>query len=356
MPKEKKDKLAGQGRSMALTLGQVAALVDGHLEGDADTLINGAAPLDQAAAGTIAFTDKTVSKKLLADCKATAIIVPRGTSCPAHHTIEVDNPRLAFARVLGHFHPPSRPNPGVHPRATIGKESKLGTAVSLASGVVLGDHVTLGNGVILHPNVVVGDHVHIGDDTIVYPQVAILDRCRIGSRVIIHAGTVIGTDGFGYVFHQGCYHKVPQVGIAQIDDDVEIGGNCAIDRATLGKTWIKTGAKIDNQVHIAHNVIVGEHAAITAQVGFAGSAVIGRNVRIAGQAGIGGHLTVGESVTIGPQAAVAQSVPDKQFVSGTTLAMPHGKWLRIQKILPELPALYKKIRALEKRLAQLETD
>ncbi len=341
---------------MALTLGQVATLVDGQLEGDADTVIKAAAPLDQAVAGTIAFTDKTVSKKLIADCKASAIIVPQGTHCPAQNTIEVDNPRLAFARVLEHLYPPSRPNSGVHPRATIGKESKLGSAVALASGVVLGDHVTLGNGVTLYPNVVVGDHVHIGDDTIVYPQVAILERCRIGSRVIIHAGTVIGTDGFGYVFHQGCYHKVPQVGIVQIDDDVEIGGNCAIDRATLGKTWIKKGAKIDNQVHIAHNVIVGEHAAITAQVGFAGSATIGRNVRIAGQAGIGGHLTIGDSVTIGPQAAVAQSVPDKQFISGTTLAMPHGKWLRIQKILPELPALYKKIRALEKRLAQLETD
>jgi UDP-3-O-[3-hydroxymyristoyl] glucosamine N-acyltransferase len=268
----------------------------------------------------------------------------------------VDNPRLAFATVLELLFPLSRPVPGIHPGATVGKQCALGKEVALAAGVVLGDHVTLGDRVALHPNVVVGHHAHIGDDTIVYPQTTILDRCRIGCRVILHAGTVIGSDGFGFVFHQGRYRKMPQIGIVQIDDDVEIGANCAIDRATLGKTWIKSGAKIDNHVHIAHNVVIGEHAAITAQVGFAGSTTIGRYVRIAGQAGIGGHLTIGDEVTIGPQAAVAQSVPDKQFVSGTTLAMAHGTWLRLQKILPNLPALYKQIRALEKRLAQLEKE
>lgn len=339
---------------MQLTLGQIAVLVDGLLKGDADTIIKSAAPLNLAETGDIAFAEKSIGIQLLAASKATALIVPRGLSCPTPNTVEVDNPRLGFAKVLEKLYPLSRPAPGTHPTATVGKKCVLGKEVALAAGVVIGDHVTLGDRVALHPNVVVGEHVHIGDDTIVYPQAAILDRCRIGCRVIIHAGTVIGSDGFGFVFHQGCYHKIPQVGIVQIDDDVEIGGNCAIDRATLGKTWIKSGAKIDNQVHIAHNVVVGEHAAITAQVGFAGSSTIGQYVRIAGQAGIGGHLTIGDEVTIGPQAAVAQSIPDKQFVSGTTLAMGHGTWLRQQKILPELPTVYKQVRTLEKRLTQLE--
>lgn len=341
---------------MKLSLGQIAELVHGRLKGNADATITAAAPLELADESAIAFAEKRIAKASLTACKATAILAPPGLECPVSNIIEVDNPRLAFAKVLAVLHPPYRPPAGTHERATVGKHCQIGQDAAIAAGVVLGDHVNLGNRVALHPNVVVGDHVHIGDDTVVYPQAVILERCRIGNRVIIHAGTVIGSDGFGFVFHDGRYHKIPQVGIVQIDDDVEIGGNCAIDRATLGKTWIKNGVKIDNHVHIAHNVVVGEHGAITAQVGFAGSTTVGPYVRIAGQAGIGGHLTIGKHVTIGPQAAVAQSVPDQQFVSGTTLAMAHGTWLRQQKLLPELPALRKQIRALQKRLDAMEKE
>lgn len=341
---------------MQLTLEQIADLVNGRVAGHADTIITGVAPLDQADHGDIAFSEKRLNADRVASIKATAVIVPQGVACPNINTIEVKNPRLAFARVLDLFFPAARPAPGTHATVTIGTGCALGSEVALDAGVVIGNHVTLGDRVAVFPNVVIGDHVHIGEDTIVYPQAAILERCQIGCRVIIHAGTVIGTDGFGFVFDEGCYHKMPQIGIVQIDDDVEIGGNCAIDRATLGKTWIKSGAKIDNHVHIAHNVVIGEHTAVTAQVGFAGSSTIGRYVRIAGQAGIGGHITIGDGVTIGPQAAVAQSVPEKQFVSGTTLAMNHRNWLRQQKLLPDLPDLYKRIRTLEKRLVRLESD
>jgi UDP-3-O-[3-hydroxymyristoyl] glucosamine N-acyltransferase len=332
-----------------ILLGHIAELVNGELLGDPQGVISGAGPLEKAVEGQITFAEKGLGLKRVAETKATAVIVPRGVSHP-----DV-NPRLAFAQALLMIYPPPQPGERLHPTAVIGEKCTIGKDVAIAAGVVLGDNVTVGDRVILHPNVVIGDHVVIGSDTLIYPNVSVLERCRIGRRVIIHAGTVIGSDGFGFVFDQGRYHKMPQVGIVQIDDDVEIGANNAIDRATLGKTWLKTGIKTDNLVHIAHNVTIGEHSVITGHVGIAGSTTIGRHAVIAGQAGIGGHLTLGNQVTVGPQCAVAQSVPDKQVVSSTTLAMPHGTWLRLQKVLPQLPGLYKKIKTLEKQLTQRET-
>ncbi len=287
----------------------------------------------------------------MAETKAAAVIVPEGFHQPNVNLIQVDKPRLAFAQTLKLLYPSAEPHESVHATAVIGERCRIGRHVSIAAGVVLGDDVTLGDRVVLHPNVVIGNQVAIGDDTMVCPNVSILERCRIGCRVVIQAGTVIGSDGFGFVFDQGRYHKMPQVGIVQIDDDVEIGANNTIDRATMGKTWLKTGIKTDNLVHIAHNVTIGEHSVIVAHVGIAGSTTIGRHAVIAGQAGIGGHLTLGDQVTVGPQCAVAQSVADKQVISSTTLAMPHGTWLRLQKVLPELPGLHKKMKILEKQLA-----
>lgn len=335
-----------------VTLDQIAELVNGELVGDPRCEISGASPLDEAAQGHVAFAEKGSGLKRVAETKASAVIVPKGFTHPGVNLIQVDNPRLAFARALAMIYPPAEPGGRVHPTAVIGEGCRIGDRVSIAAGVVLGDNVTLGDRVILHPNVVIGDQVTIGAETLIYPNVSILERCRIGCRVIIHSGTVIGSDGFGFVFDQGRHHKMPQVGIVQVDDDVEIGANNTIDRATMGKTWLKAGVKTDNLVHIAHNVTIGEHSVIVAHVGIAGSTTIGRHAIIAGQAGIGGHLTLGDQVTVGPQCAVAQSVPDKQVVSSTTLAMPHGTWLRLQKVLPELPGLLKKIRNLEKQLDQ----
>jgi UDP-3-O-[3-hydroxymyristoyl] glucosamine N-acyltransferase len=338
-----------------ILLGQLAVLVGGELAGDPECVISGAGPLDKAVEGQITFAEKGSGLRRVAETKAAAVIVPRGFSHPEVNLIRTDNPRLAFAQALNLIYPQARPEERRHPTAIIGKKCTIGKDASIAAGVVLGDNVTLGERVILHPNVVIGDHVIIGADTVIYPNVSVMERCRIGSRVIIHAGTVIGSDGFGFVFDKGRYHKMPQVGIVQIDDEVEIGANNTIDRATMGKTWLKTGIKTDNLVHIAHNVTIGEHSVITAHVGIAGSTTIGRHAIIAGQAGIGGHLTLGNQVTVGPQCAVAQSVPDKQVVSSTTLAMPHRTWLRLQKVLPELPGLYKKIKMLEKRVTQPAT-
>lgn len=340
---------------MSINLSQIAELLSGELIGDPECIITGIGPIDQAVEGQISFAEKG-SLKRLAKSEATAVIVPKGFSDSPLNLIQVDNPRVAFAKMLSHFNPATGPHPGIDPKAVVGANCTIGKGTAVAAGAVIGDHVTIGARVVLHPNVVVGDNVSIGEDTIVYPNASILERCVIGCRVVIHAGSVIGSDGFGFAFDKGLHRKIPQIGIVQIDDDVEIGANNTIDRGTIGKTWIKTGVKIDNQVHIAHNVVMGEHSVITAQVGIAGSTTIGRHAVIAGQAGIGGHLTLGDQVTVGPQGAVAQSVGDKQIVSGTTLAMPHGTWLRLQKVLPGLPAFSKKVANLEKQLAQLVKD
>jgi UDP-3-O-[3-hydroxymyristoyl] glucosamine N-acyltransferase len=211
----------------------------------------------------------------------------------------------------------------------------------------------LGHRVVLYPNVVIGDNVIIGDDVKVLPNVTIYERCIIGNRVTIHAGSVIGSDGFGFAPEGQTYIKIPHTGIVQIDDDVEIGANNTIDRATFGKTWIQSGVKTDNLVHIAHNVTVGENSLLVGQVGISGSVNIGKNAILAGQAGIAGHLSVGNGAIVGPQAGVAKSVPDGETVSGSS-AMPHRLWLRMQRILPKLPELAKKLSEVERRLKRFE--
>ena len=189
----------------------------------------------------------------------------------------------------------------------------------------------------------------------IHPNVTILERCKIGNRVIIHAGAVIGSDGFGFAPEGEKYYKVPQIGIVQIDDDVEIGALNAIDRATFGKTWIQRGVKTDNLVHIAHNVIVGENSILVAQVGISGSVTIGKHAVFAGQAGVAGHLNIGDNVIIGPQAGVAKSVPNGEVLSGSA-AIPHRLWLRVQRVLPMLPEILKRLAEVEKRLKKIEKD
>jgi UDP-3-O-[3-hydroxymyristoyl] glucosamine N-acyltransferase len=211
----------------------------------------------------------------------------------------------------------------------------------------------VGDRVTLHPGVYVGSDVHLGDDTVLYPNATVLARCIIGKRVIIHSGTVVGSDGFGFAQDGNGHFKIPQVGIVQIDDDVEIGANCTIDRGTMGRTWIQRGVKIDNLVQVAHNVVVGEDSIIIAQVGISGSTKIGKNVILAGQVGVTGHLEIGDSVRVGAQSGIAKSIPAGQTVSGSP-AIDHRDWLKNCNILSRLPELRKKIMDLEKGLASLE--
>ena len=340
--------------NMKVPLSKIARLVQGHVIGDSDRMISDAAPFTQAGAYEVTVADSAKYLKKMADCNAAAILVARNISDKDHNLVQVDNPMVAFAKVMQYFHPPAKPRGAIHPNAVIGKDFKYGQNVTIGPMVVIGDQVTVGNQVWLHPGVVIGNNVVIGNDVTIHPNVTILERCTIGDRVIIHSGSVIGSDGFGYAPDGKCYHKIPHTGIVQIDDDVEIGANNTIDRATFGKTLIGRGVKTDNLVHVAHNVIVGENTVLVAQVGISGSVTIGKNAILAGQAGVAGHLTIGDGATVGPQTGVGKSVPDGQIVSSGIPEMPHKLWLRVQRFIPKLPEFSKRLAGLEKRLKMLE--
>ncbi len=335
---------------MEKSLAELIEEIDGDIHGDPHKIIRGIAPFDEAGIDDITFADSPKILKRVGGTNAGAVIVPKKFQQKvATNLIKSDNPRLALAKIMHACFPAPRPSETISPQASVGQNGSFGNDVSVGPLAVIEDNVTIGSRVTIHPHVVIGNGVTIGDDVVVFPNVTILDRCIIGNRVIIHPGTVIGSDGFGFVPDREKHYKIPQLGIVQIDDDVEIGACNTIDRATFGKTWIKQGVKTDNHVQIAHNVVVGENTLIVAQVGIAGSATIGKNVILAGQAGVGGHIVIGDYVTVGPQAGVTRSVPEGQVVSGTP-EMPHKLWLRVSQMIPRLPELKRKMNDIEKRL------
>ena len=344
---------------MTHTLNEITRLVEGELIGDGLQPINGVAPFETASAAEITLAEGPKQLKQLKKSSAGAYIVPvKGVetdSVPNISFVRVKNPRVAFARVMALFYPPAKPKPGIDPTVKIGPNFTCGANVSIAAGVTIGCGVSLGAGVVLEPGAVVGDRVRIGDGSAIQANVTIRARCIIGCRVTIQAGSVIGSDGFGFAPDGETWAKIPQVGIVRIDDDVEIGAGNTIDRATFGQTWIQKGVKTDNLVHIAHNVTVGENSLIVAQAGIGGSVTIGRHVIIAGQVAVRDHVTIGNNASIGGQSGVSKSVEPGQIMSGT-FAMPHSRWLRVQRVLPDLPDLSKKVAALEKRLAELEKN
>jgi UDP-3-O-[3-hydroxymyristoyl] glucosamine N-acyltransferase len=229
----------------------------------------------------------------------------------------------------------------------------MGNNVSVYPSVYVGDRAEIGDDVILFPGVFVGDRVKIGKRTVLFPNVTVMHDCTIGNDVIIHAGCVIGADGFGFVRNGAANVKIPQLGIVQIDDQVEIGANSCIDRAALGKTWIRSGVKTDNLVQIAHNVVIGEDTVIVAQAAIGGSAHIGKQVVIGGQVAIADHVDISDRVMIGSQSGVPKSIPEGKVLSGTP-AMPHRLWLKTSSLIPRLPDFFSRLRDLEKKLADLE--
>jgi UDP-3-O-[3-hydroxymyristoyl] glucosamine N-acyltransferase len=339
---------------MQVPLSKIAALVQGNIIGDSKAVISGAAPFEHAGAQDVTVAGNAKFIKKIDSCNAAAIIVAQNIRAEGRNLVQTDNPMVAFAKVLQFFYPPVQPPEGIHPRAEIGRDFKHGGRVSIGPMVVIGHHVTFGRRVWLHPGVVIGDNVCLGSDVVIYPNVTIREGTVIGSRVIIHSGTVIGSDGFGFAPDGTSYHKLPHLGIVQIDDDVEIGANNAIDRATFGKTHIGRGVKTDNLVHVAHNVTVGENTVLVAQVGISGSVTIGKNAILAGQAGVAGHLTIGDHATVGPQTGVGKPVPAGEIVSGGIPEMPHRLWLRVVRTFPKLPEINKRLSGLEKIVKRLE--
>jgi len=340
---------------MEKTLGELADYVGGTVVGNRDQRITQAAPLEEADrhAITLARTAKYLNR--IDNVQVGAVIVPEGIVKDDVNLLQSSNPYAAFARILTLYHPPEALPIGIHPSVVMGAHSECGQDAAIGPMTVIGDHVRIGQRARIYPGVVIGDRVTIGDDVRLYPHVSILANCRLGNRVTIQAGSVIGSDGFGFAPDGEVYHKIPHTGIVQIDDDVEIGAGNTIDRGTFGKTRIKSGVKTDNLVHVAHNVTVGENTVLVAQVGISGSTTIGRHVVLAGQVGVAGHIHIGDNVMVGGQSGIANDVPSGEILSGS-VAMPHKTWLKVQQILPRLPELRKKVTALEKRLGRLEGD
>ncbi len=336
-----------------ISLQQIHSLVGGELVGSAHVTLTSLAGFETAGQNDLTFVTSDRMLKQGGPLAAGAILAHRRLAEIANPHIVVANPALAFAQVARTFFCPASPPRGIDAAVVRGADTKIGPDVSIWPGVTLGDRVTIGVRVTLYPGVFIGNDSTIGDDTLLYPNVVVREGCTIGARVIVHSGTVIGSDGFGYVQDQGCHYKIPQLGGVTIEDDVELGANVTIDRATLGQTVIKQGTKIDNLVQIAHNVTIGAHSILVAQVGIAGSTSVGHHVMIGGQAGLADHLVIGDQVMIAARAGVNRSLEPNQIVSGAPV-MPHEVWVKAQAVIPRLPELRQAIRTLEERMKKLE--
>jgi UDP-3-O-[3-hydroxymyristoyl] glucosamine N-acyltransferase len=310
--------------------------------------------LNEAFPGHVTFVTENKLAQL-AQTRASAAIVPLNAPKPDLPVLRVKNPRLAFARALELFSVEPYHASGVHERAVVGRDVVIGSDPSIHPYVVIEDNVRIGDRVTLYPGVFIGRGTAIGDDSVVYSNVNIRENVRIGNRVIIHAGATIGSDGFGYVTDEGKHHKIPQVGGVIIGDDVEIGANSTVDRATLGNTVIKGGTKIDNLVHVAHNVTIGEHCFLIAQVGIAGSCTIGDHVVLAGQVGLADHVTIGDRTMVSAKTGVIKDVLPGQMIGGY-YAMQQKEWLKVQAILPKLPELRRQMAELASQMRELRKN
>lgn len=340
-------------RSTGHPLAELARAIDAQLHGPAELRIKGVNGLEQAAPGELALLSSHRMKDEAVQSKASAFITSQYHPDLKGAQLVSAQPHFDFIRLITRFFTKNVSPAGIARNVVKGKGVRLGRDVSIGPFVTIGHRTTIGDRVTIHPGVFLGDGVTINDDAVLHPNVSILDGCRIGSRVIIHAGTVIGSDGFGYLQREGRHHKIPQRGIVVIEDDVEIGANATIDRATFGHTHVKQGTKIDNLVQIAHNVTVGEHGIIVAQVGIAGSTKIGKQVMIGGQAGLIDHLTVGDQVMIAAGAGIEKNVEPGVTMSGRP-AKQRTVFLRTHVLVQHLPELYKQVSNLEKRLAAME--
>lgn len=319
----------------SVSIGEIVDLVGGHYAGDRDCIISAVAPLAGANAGQLSFLSNRKYAAQLNASKAGAILVPQNLEGEDERWVRVDDPYFAIARIMTKWFG-ARPMPkGVSVQASIAPSAKLGANVAIGPFTVIGESVVIGDNTTIFQNVSIEAGSNIGDDCIVYPSVAIYDGTRIGRRCIIHAGVVIGSDGYGFAMHDGKHHKIPQIGIVRIEDDVEIGAGTTIDRAALGETVIGEGTKIDNLVQIGHNVKIGKHCLLVSQVGIAGSTELGDHVFVAGQSGFSGHLKIGNRVQVAAKSAVLEDVPDDTKVMGSP-AMPFTEFARRHAALKKL--------------------
>ncbi|MCH7908761.1 MAG: UDP-3-O-(3-hydroxymyristoyl)glucosamine N-acyltransferase [Candidatus Hydrogenedentes bacterium] len=336
------------------SVNQIAEKVGGTVIGDGSTQITGLNGIKEARHGDLSFLADLRYAPYLESTEASAILVPSGYEIPDKSLIQVQDPYKAFAFMLHECEKTTLIHPqGIHPSAVLDDDVSLGDNVALDAHVRVAQGAIIGNNAVIYAGAYIGRDTVIGDDTVIYANVSIRERIRIGKRCIIHSNVGIGGDGFGFSPVNGTHHKISQIGTVIIGDDVEIGSNSTIDRATCGQTIIGDGTKIDNHVVVGHNVHIGKHCTLSGGVAIAGSAVIGDHVTMGGMAGIRGHIEIGDHVTIGGGSGVMKSVPSGAVVSGLP-SDDHSATLKTYMAIRRLPKLLRTVRALEKRLEQLE--
>ena len=339
---------------MEIGLKELARVVGGQVSGDDSVMIGGVAGIKEARPGDVTFLANPRYEKFMESTQASAVIAPPGTSSRGKPLILSDNPYLSFVKAVEYFVPSKNHYPRVvHPAAVISDSATLASNVAVGACAVIEDGASIGEDTVILGGVYIGRDTSIGKECLVYPNVTIREEVKIGDRVIIHGGAVIGSDGFGFARDGEVYRKIPQIGTVVVEDDVEIGANVTIDRATTGTTYVGRGTKIDNLVQIAHNVVIRENCILVAQVGIGGTTEIGKGATLAGQAGIVGHIKIGDGAVVAAQAGVTKDVPADTMVSGYP-AREHGQAKKIYASFQKLPDLLKRVAEMGERLAKLE--
>ncbi|MFO7570146.1 MAG: UDP-3-O-(3-hydroxymyristoyl)glucosamine N-acyltransferase [Smithellaceae bacterium] len=338
---------------MKKSIQDIAALIGGQVIGNPDVTVRDIRPVEEAGEGDLTFIADKRYAKLLKTTAATAILAKPGTEAAGKNLILCEDPYAAFGKLLAIFYPPDHGAAGISPDAYIEEGALVSDQATLLPRCVISRGARVDRGAVIYPGVYVGRNAVIGEDSVLYANVTVYHHCLIGKRVILHSGVVIGADGFGFASPGVANIKIPQVGIVQIDDDVEIGANTTVDRATMGKTWIGRNVKIDNLVQIAHNVVIGENSAIAAQAGISGSTRLGRSVMMGGQAGIVGHLTIGDHVMIAAASAIHRDVASGQIVGGAP-HLPYQEWLKVEACRAKLPEMRAKLEQVSRQLETLK--
>ncbi len=338
----------------SILLRDLAARLGSELRGNPDIEITGVAGMEQAGPTELTFLANAKYAPKVKQSRAGAILVSEALPQPTPASLISANPYHDFARALALFYQPPRPKPGTHPQASIAATARIGEGASIGAFAVVGEHVSIGRNAVLHPHVVIYEGAKIGDDFYAHSHAAVREYCRIGNRVILQNGVVVGGDGYGFAkTREGTHFKIVQSGVTVIEDDVEIQSLTSVDRATVGETRVKRGAKIDSLVQVGHACVVGEDNIICAQTGLAGSSILGKNVLLAGQVGVSGHLTIHDNAVVYAQSGIGGDVAENAVVSGSP-AFEAREWLRAVTAFPKLPDLLKTVRQLEKRIGELE--
>ncbi len=340
-------------KTVEFTLEEIARHVGGEVVGDPKTKIRRVAPITSASEGDITFISNPKYLKALESTSASAVIVPPKVVSSTKNLVVSENSYLAFAKTMEMIYGRKpRPDCGVSGGAHVDPGARIGADVNIFPGAFVDSGASIGDRCDLYPGVFVGANAEIGEDSLIYPNVSILEGCRIGARAIIHAGTVIGSDGFGFARDGDSQHKIPQIGNVVVEDDVEIGANCAVDRAVLGSTVIGRGTKMDNLIQIGHNAVIGPNCTIVAQVGISGSTKIGTNTVIAGQVGITGHIEIGDNVEIGAKSGVISSIPSNEKYLGIPAA-PINTARKAYALFYDIPVMFRDLSRLRKEVESL---